>query len=217
MAEESLIPAETLAKWAGMKEEELYDAIKGTVKPEDGKYPATKAIRATLEHLRDLIDYIPGYELAELQELSWPRVSTQAKTGIIQQDGHGRYPRRKTVFDVIKYWKNRGNEGKTTAGGIKLESLKMDNETRKLALEKAKGNALSKKSVERGMAERIIMARQILLNIEPKMEQQFARFKDGREAAQSLSEWINEGLKELAQPIEWETEEETEGQADAER
>jgi len=75
MAEESQIPAETLAKWAGMKEEELYEAIKGTVKPEDGKYPATKAIKATFEYMREQRDYIDGKELSELQELSRPRVS----------------------------------------------------------------------------------------------------------------------------------------------
>lgn len=210
MPDESTIPAELLAKWAGITEAELYEALRGTLKPEDGKYPATKAIKLTFEYLREQLDFITGKELAELQEVSQPRVSNQVKDGIISQDGKGRYPRRATLHALLKYWRNRVGEGKTTAASAKNVSIQLDNELRQIALDKAKGNALPRASVEKAVTNIILLARQTWLQMIPKMEQMFPMFPDGQAAAKWLEEWVERGLGELSQPVEFETEAETE-------
>ncbi len=198
------IEAEKLAGWAGMPLEALGKAIRGECKPDAaGNYDADTACRAVIQHLARERDFISREELAELQEISGSRVSVQTREGLLEQDGQGRWPRRKTMHDLIRYYRGRIGEGKTTAGNLKTETLRLQNEILRNTVAQQQGKLIPVEQVEKGWAFIILRVRQAFLRFGNKMAPRIPYLKDAAAIEDELQKEADSILEDLSRPVEY--------------
>jgi phage terminase Nu1 subunit (DNA packaging protein) len=160
----------------------------------------------TAEELREELQFVSRQEVAELLDVSAPRVSHLVTEGILSQDERGRLERRKTMHALFSWFRNRMGEGKTSAAQAKAEGRLLENELLRLAVEKAKGGAIPAAQVDKAWEHIILLLRQKLLGIPNKIAPRMPYLKNESEIESAILAEIEDALLELSRPIDYQPE-----------
>ena len=210
LSSEGIITAERLAKLLGVEIDGLKEIKRFIGKPDKaGNYPMEAALCGAMEVLKEQRDFMAAPELAEMFGLSGGRISILTSNGVFEQSpGRGwkspKYARAENMRRGIQWLHQRMGEGKTTAGQLKIEAQKLENETRKLNLEMLMKKVLPVSAVERAWAHIVLTAREKALRIGNIIGPRMALFKSPQEAETEINRLVEEFLGELAKQPDYE-------------
>jgi phage terminase Nu1 subunit (DNA packaging protein) len=135
-------------------------------------------------------------ELAELLGVTAPRISQLAKEGIFSPDKSGNYPLVESLKAACVLLRDR-------AGIDDLKSQKLEKQNRLLDydIERASGQLLDAKDVERAWINIILLTKQRLLRIPNKVSPRLPFCKSEADMEQEIQREVDEALLELSRPV----------------
>ncbi len=141
-------------------------------------------------------DTIARTELAELLGVTPPRISQLAASGVFKPDERGNYPLAESLKAACVLLRDR-------AGIDDLKSLKLEKQNRLLdyEIERASGQLLDAKEVERAWVNIILLCKQRLLRIPNKVAPRLPFCKSESDMEIEIQKEIDEALLELSRPV----------------
>ena len=166
-----------------------------------------------LEQLRDELAFITREEVADMLDVSGPRISQLVRDGVFTQDERGRLPRRQTVHDACRWLRSRAGDGKRTAVAARRRSVELDNELKEIALARERREAIPVFQVDKAWAYILLNIRSHLLRLPNKLAPRIPFL--GSEAAieAELLREIEEILALMARPVEYRPDEPADSEA----
>lgn len=158
----------------------------------------------TATELMDRIDFATVEELADILSVSKIRVRQLAKDGPLQQDANGRFPRAVNIKLIVQAMHQGLVGDKKSTLDAKRTRLEKQNELLEISLQKARGDALDKREVEKVWENLVLLFRQKMLRIPSKVSPRLQFCKSEVEAEKELRQEVDEALLELSRVQDFE-------------
>lgn len=171
-----------------------------------GFYPFMRTIESMFRYFRRQKEEITREELSELCDVSGPRINSMVKEGIVHQISQGRFDRVLSLKGIFKWMRGRIGQGETTQAKVRSRKTELENELLTIQVQRARGDALDRRDVEKAWADRMIILQQQMLTLPSQFAGRVAYFKNAAECEAELRKLMEEYLQNAARPIDYEAE-----------